>query len=63
MRGIRISGWGIAVPDKAEARDDIDAAEKLVAKPSDRRLEIGSLYDHVDAFDQAWLAQRIAGRG
>lgn len=43
----------IAVPDKAEARGDIDAAEKLVAKPSDRRLEIGSLYDRVDAFDAA----------
>ena len=43
----------IEVPDKAEARDDIDAAEKLVAKPSDKRLEIGALYEQVDAFDDA----------
>ncbi len=43
----------IEVPDKAEAREDIDAAEKIVAKPSDKRLEIGSLYEHVDAFEQA----------
>ena len=56
------AGLRIRVPDKPEAREDIDAAEKLLATPSDTRLEIGSLYEQVDAFDRAvaqydmWIA-------
>ena len=43
----------IRVPDKPEAREDIDAVAKIVDKASDKRFEIGALYQDVDAFDEA----------